>query len=118
MVLLVNFVAFCLHLTHAKYCHLKNSFFSIFVTSFLLFWTFYDVTSCDLCVYDITSCVSGFMCVTFGYTVLVYLKEAMAKDGLIGGSSQEYKLEINPGDSFGLNPVVSKIQRVEEGSTR
>ena len=47
------------------------------------------------------------MCVTFGYAVLVYLKETMAKEGLIGGSSQEYKLEINPADSFGLNPVVS-----------
>ena len=53
-------------------------------------------------------CVSGFMCVTFGYAVLVYLKEAMAKDGLIGVSSQEYKLEINPGDSFGLNPVAGQ----------
>ena len=42
---------------------------------------------------------------TFGYAVLVYLKEAIAKDGLIGSSSQEYKLEIDPGDSFGLNPV-------------
>ena len=48
------------------------------------------------------------MCVTFGYAVLVYLKEAMAKDGLIGVSSQEYKLEINPGDSFGLNPVAGQ----------
>ena len=82
--------------------------FSLSVTSFSLLSYLYDVTSCGSCLHDVTSCVSGFMLVTFGYAVLVYLKEAMAKDGLIGGSSQEYKLEINPGDSFGLNPVAGQ----------
>ena len=50
--------------------------------------------------------IVGFMLVTFGYAVLVYLKEAIARDSA-SRDAERYKLEINPGDAVGLNHVVS-----------